>query len=69
MSEQITFKAETAEGHIVEMKLSVDEAVKMIAKVMLIQGTSVMSVKVDDLHDAMVMLQWSPKDRRDVLND
>lgn len=68
MNDHITLKAETTDGNVVELKLNFEETVKMIAKAMLLQGNSMICVRADDLHDATLTLQWSPKDRCELNN-
>lgn len=42
--------------------LTLEKALAVVAKAMLAQGHSMLTVKVDDLHDARLSLEWCPKE-------
>jgi hypothetical protein len=66
---EVTFESVDAAGNEVTLKLSLDKAIKTIAKSMLANGTSAISSNVDDLHSVCIALEWTGKAPQDLRGD
>ena len=59
MKSEVVFQDESNKT---QLTVSIEKAIQVIAKAMLANGSNMVNVKVDGLHDASLTLQWMPKE-------